>query len=218
MVKDPGDFYTLTVADLVPLERMGETLAEKLIANIESKKKLPLDIFLRALGIPELGKHVSKILADFGTLDKILKLKKEQLTEIHTIGERIADLVIEGLGEKRSLIDALLQYVTIRVPPVGVGRLEGGPLAGKSFLFTGSLLAMERHKAEKLVDAKGGSVASGVSQNLDYLVVGDGGGAGSKLDKAKALQEKGAKLRILSEKEFLKMVDENVIPAKAGIQ
>ncbi len=206
LVKDSADFYTLKVEELLPLERMGETLTQKLVANIESRKKLPLDTFLQALGIPELGKHVAKILGGFGNLDKIRKLNQEELAKIHTIGEKTAGMIVEGLKEKRPLMDALLKHVKME-PPKGVGRLLKGPLAGKSFLFTGSLVAMERPKAQELVESKGGTAASGISKNLDYLVVGGGGGAGSKLNKAKQLQQDGAKVRILSENEFIKMLE-----------
>lgn len=202
LVKEPADFFKLRADDLVPLERMGETLATKLIANIDAKRKLPLDVFLRSLGIPELGKHVAKILAGFGSLGHVFKLRKEELDAIPTIGERIAEIVVDGLGEKRSVIDPLLKHITI----TGVRHLKGGPLAGKSFLFTGALLAMPREQAQALVEAKGGITASGVSKNLDYLVVGAGGGTGSKLDRVKKLQQDGAKIEILSEKEFFQLV------------
>jgi DNA ligase (NAD+) len=102
------------------------------------------------------------------------------------------------------LIEKLLKYVhvgAVREPPP-----RKGALAGKKFLFTGALLAMERGKAEKLVEEKGGEIASGVTQDLDYLVVGAGGGAGSKLDKAKKLQAKGGKVKVISETEWKKMV------------
>ena len=203
IVEDPSDFYTLKTEDLLPLERMGETLATKLVENIRGKKELPLEIFLRALGIPELGKNVAKILSRFETLEKVLKVTREELTAIHGIGDKIAEMVVEGLKDKRVLIDALLKQVKVQK---GVAKKEGGPLAGKSFLFTGSLLAMERSKAQSLVEEKGGIATSGVSKNLDYLVVGDGGGGGSKLNKVKELQQEGATTRILSEKEFIKMV------------
>jgi NAD-dependent DNA ligase len=65
---------------------------------------------------------------------------------------------------------------------------------------------MERGEAEKLVEEKGGEIASGVTQDLDYLVVGDGGGAGSKLDKAKKLKKKGGRVEILSEGDWKKLV------------
>ncbi|MBI4125217.1 MAG: NAD-dependent DNA ligase LigA [Deltaproteobacteria bacterium] len=203
LIKEPADFYLLRTEDLVPLERMGETLAAKLVAHIDAKRKLPLDIFLRALSIPELGKHVAKILAGFGSLEKVLKLTQAELVSIHGIGEKIAAVVVDGLKEKRPLIDRLLKHIAVEK---GVRRLSGGPLAGKSFLFTGALLAMPREQAQAQVEAKGGTAASGVSKNLDYLVVGAGGGAGSKLDKAKKLQAGGAKTKILSEKEFKQLL------------
>lgn len=206
LVKDPADFYRLTADDLTPLERMGETLAAKLTANIDAKRKLPLDIFLRALGISELGKHVSKILAGFGSVERVLKLKKEKLDEIPTIGERIAVIVVEGLKEKKKMIARLLKHVAVEK---GIFKRKAqGPLSGKSFLFTGTLLAMPREEAQGLVEEKGGVAASSISKNLDYLVVGDGGGGGSKLGKVKKLQKKGAKVRILSETRFVKMIGE----------
>jgi DNA ligase (NAD+) len=166
---------------------------------------LPLDVFLCSLGIREFGKHVSQILArEFGTLERVLKVTREELSNIHSIGDIIAGEVVEGLKAKRPLIDKLLKYVTVQ--NADVRKNPTGPLSGKSFLFTGSMIAMVRGDAEKEVESKGGSIASGVTKTLDYLVVGDGGGAGSKLDKAKKLIEAGAKLKIISEEEFLKFL------------
>lgn len=203
LVKDAADFYTLKTHNLLPLERMGKTLATKLVTNIEMRRKLPLEVFLRALGIDELGKHTSKILADFGSLKKVLVISAKELDSVHTVGEKIARAVVQGLKEKRPLIDRLLKFVTIEE---GEPRKRGGLLSGKSFLFTGALLDMEREKAQALVEANGGVAATGISLKLDYLVVGDGGKAGTKLDKAKKLIAQGVKIQILSEKEFLKMI------------
>lgn len=210
-VQGPDDFYKLKRGDLLELERMGDVLASKLIRNIGGKRRLPLDVFLRALGIRELAKHASKILVrEFSTLDRILKATEEELSAIRTIGPVIAREVVEGLKKKRPLIEKLLKFVKIQTSPRPLrtpeGEKGGGlPLAGKKFLFTGSLLSMERGEAEKLVESRGGEIASGVTQDLDYLVVGEGGGAGSKLDKAKALQAKGGKIKILSESEWKRM-------------
>lgn len=202
-VQDPADFYTLKKENLLELERMGEVLATKLIGNIQGKKELPLDLFLRSLGIRELAKHTAKILAqEFGTLDRILKISEEELSAIHTIGPVIAKEAVEGLKKKRPLIDKLLKQV--RLSKTVVTQKTGGPLAGKKFLFTGSLVSMERSKAEKLVEEKGGEIASGVTKDLDYLIVGDS--AGSKLKKAQTLQSKGAKVQILSETELKQVI------------
>jgi len=203
LVTDPSEFYTLTKDQLMRLERMGDTLATKLLRNIEEKRGLDLDVFLRSLGIRELGKHASKILAGFGTLERVLKLDEEELSAIHTIGDVIAHEVVSGLKTKKSLIDRLLKQVKVRAAKVKKAK---GALAGKSFLFTGAMLAMERKEAQRLVEEKGGEAAQSVTNDLDYLVVGDGGGAGSKLQKAEKLQKKGGKVKIVGEKDFLKMI------------
>lgn len=209
-VKDPADFYTLKKGDLLELERIGEVLATKLVANLQAKREVPLELFLRSLGIRELAKHTSKLLVrEFKTLKRVLETGEDELAAIHTIGPVIAREVVEGLRKKRPLIEKLLRYVRVGAAPRGrpeEGRHGGLPLRGKKFLFTGSLLAVERSEAEKLVEERGGEIAGGVTQDLDYLVVGDGGGAGGKLTKAKTLQAKGGKVRILSEKEWKKRV------------
>lgn len=203
IVTDPSEFYELTVDELLDLERMGDTLADKLVRNVAAKRQLGLDVFLRSLGIRELGKHSSQILArEFGTLENIRNIEKERLSSIHTIGDIIAEEVVSGLKSKSKLIDRLLKHV--KILPFEKRKAEGGSLSEKTFLFTGSMVSMVRGDAEKLVEERGGTIASGVTKTLDYLVVGDGGGAGSKLDKAKKLQDEGVK--IISESELLKMV------------
>lgn len=202
-VQDPADFYALKKENLLELERMGEVLATKLIGNIQGKRALSVEVFLRALGIRELAKHTSKILVkEFKTLERIRTVTEAELSGIPTIGPVIAREVVEGLKEKKTLIEKLLRHVKIQK-----GEEGGlGPLQGQTFCFTGSLLSMERPKAEKLVEERGGEALSAVTQELDYLVVGDGRGAGSKLEKVKKLQSKGGKIQILSEGEWKKMM------------
>jgi len=204
-VTDPAEFYTLTKDDLLQLERMGDVLANKLVAAINDKRNLTLEVFLRSLGIREVGRHVSKILGEYGDIHKVMALKEEELSNIHTIGSVIAHEVVAGLKEKKPLIEKLLKQVKIKKVEVKA-KVKGGPLAGKKVLFTGALVTMERKEAQTLVEEAGGEAAEGVSRELDYLVVGDSGGAGSKLDKAKKIIADGGKMRILTEKEFLKMV------------
>jgi len=208
LVENPEDLYTLTKGDLLNFERMGEILATKLIRNIEGSRKIPLDQFLRALGIRELAKHSSKILVkEFGTLKKIQETSEEELSTIHTIGPVIAHEAVEGLKKKRPLIEKLLKHIAL----IEGAPVQKGPLAGKSFLFTGKLAAMERGEAEKLVEKHGGEIAGGVSKDLSYLVIGSEGyknrEKGSKWIKAEKLVEKGERLKLISEEEFLKMVE-----------
>ncbi len=204
-VLDPAEFYTLTKDNLLELERMGDVLATKLIGNIQAKRKLPLDLFLRSLGIRELAKHTAKILAqNFGTLEKVRSVSEEALSAIHTVGPVIAREVVEGLRKKSGLIEKLLKQVAVEAAPVtsGAERESAGPLQGKKFVFTGTLVSMERAKAQKLVEAQGGESQDSVTQDTDYLVIGDGGGAGSKLEKAKKIQSKGGKVKIMTESEW----------------
>ncbi len=203
-VTDPAELYELTAEELLGMERMGETLAAKLLRNIEEHRAIPLATFLQALGIRELGKHVAKILAGFETLGRVRALTEEELAEIHTIGPTIAHEVVEGFRVRAPLIEKLLKHVTIERG--AAARHATGPLRGKSFLFTGKLLAMPRGEAQKLVEEQGGEAAQSVTKDLDYLVVG-GGGAGSKLAKAEKLKQKGSAIEIISEKEFLNLVE-----------
>jgi len=202
LVVDAADLYALTVDELLPLERMGKTLAEKLVRNIQAKRDLPLAIFLQALGIPELAQHTAAILAKMGTMDRIMKVTEDELLAIHSIGPSIAKSVVHGLHEHKELIHRLLKQIKIVAAP----KAASHKLNDKSFLFTGALEHMERKRAQELVAQHGGVNASGVSKTLDYLVVGDGGGAGSKLTKAEKLVAEGAPLRILSESAFLKLI------------
>jgi len=205
LVRDPAEFFELTKEELLGMERMGERSASKLIGAVGAIKEIPLANFLQSLGIRELGKNVSLLLAGFGSLDRVLKLEEEELSAVHGIGEVIAREVVSGLKVRAPLIKKLLKHVS-----VGEGKAErvDGKFFRISFLFTGKMIAMGRNEAIKLVEGAGGMVAQSVTKGLDYLVVGDGGGAGSKLAKAEKLQEKGGEVQIISESEFLKMIEE----------
>ena len=206
-VKDSSDFFDLTEKDLLTFERMGEILAKKLVGNVQAKREMPLENFLQALGIRELARHSAKVLVnEFGALERIRQATEEELSAIHTIGPVIAREVVEGLKKKKVLIDKLLKRVKVSSMPAA----KKGPLQGKTFLFTGTLASMERSEAEKKVGEGGGEVASGVTKTLDFLVIGSEGyknrDKGNKWIQAEKLMEKGAKIRIISEEEFLKMV------------
>jgi len=209
LLREPADFYRLTWEQLATRERSGEKSAKKLIAQIDKKRSIPLATFLRALGLPELGKHVSSILAaQYRTLDRVLEATREQLQATHGIGDTIAASVVDGLRDARPLIDALRKVVTVE-PEAADDGSTNGPLSGMSFVFTGKMQEMSRSEAEKRVRALGGSVLSSVSKTLSYLVVGaDKSGPMSAKEKAatKAIEE-GAPLRILSESELLALID-----------
>jgi DNA ligase (NAD+) len=197
LVKSPADLYHLRREDVAALERMGEKSAQNLLDEIERSKHTTLDRFLTALGIRHVGEHTAKVLADhFGTVERFLEATEEELLQIRDVGPEVARAIVEFLADEsnRTLVRRLLEA---GVRP-RAERRRGGPLQGRRFVFTGGLESMTRSEARQLVERLGGTVASGVSKNVDYVVVGSE--AGSKLDKAKSLG-----LRILSEAEFLKL-------------
>jgi DNA ligase (NAD+) len=205
LLREPADFYRLGADDLAKLERSGDKIAKKLVAEVDKKRTLELPVFLRALGIAELGKHVSTILTDrYLTLDAILAVTEEELAATHGIGETIARTVVAGLRNQRERIDALRQYVTIAVPK---HEADGGsrPLSGKTFVFTGKLQTLSRSEAEQRVRALGAGVLSAVNASLTYLVLGreKDGAKSTKQKAAEKLVAQGAAIQVLSEDELV---------------
>jgi DNA ligase (NAD+) len=224
ILRSPEDFYALSWERLATLERCGEKVARKLVAEVEKKRRIELATFLRALGIPELGKHVSRILADrYSTIDAVLAATETELSQIHSIGETIARSVVTGLQHEGELIAALRRHVTFgdrTAPAIG----ETGPLQGKSFVFTGKLTRLDRAKATEEVERRGGTVVDSVSAALTYLVQGERAGAtpSTKEKAARRLAEKGAAVKVISEGDFIALIGaekgeaEPAPPAKTG--
>lgn len=216
LVRSPADLYTLEAKKLREIDRVGERLATKLVAEVEAHRSLPLEVFLRSLGVDELGKHVSKILAnEYKTLETVLKVRADELASIHSIGDVIAKSVTEGLSRARPLIDELLQHVTLQPVEEVVADAQGakvgtGPLLGQSFVFTGKMATLERKAAQERVLSLGGAAPDSVTKNTSYLVIGDDKSEGKKSSKEKTadkLVASGAALKIISESEFLAMVE-----------
>ncbi len=204
LLRQPADFYKLTVTDLTQLEGVGETLASKLVKRLAERCILPLDVFLTALGIPSLGRQTAKVIAKkFRDFQRIMAAERTEFSEIPGIGEVTAESIFVELHSRPEIFE-LFEFVTIQNPedlPI-----EETPVSGKTFLFTGSLMSMTRSKAEALTEEKGGEISGSVNKELDYLVVGDGGGAGSKLEKALKLQEKGGKVQIITEAVWMNLL------------
>ncbi len=204
LVSESADFYNLTVEALMGLERMGEKLASKLVRNIQGARSLGLANFLSALGIREIGRQVAIALAQhFGSFKAIQQADEETLTEVDMVGPVIAKELIEGLQYRADSIQRLLKEISIEAPVMVAAT---GPLSGKKFCFTATLEAMSRNEAQQKVEFLGGSATSSVTKNLNYLVVGATGKAGSKLSKAQKLIDAGAELQVLDEAAFLKLV------------
>ncbi len=217
-LRQPADYYTLTVDQLAKLDRSGEKLAKKLVAEVDKKRTLDLATFLRALGFPELGKNVSKILSEkYRSLDDVLKVTEEEFSQVHGIGDTIARAVVQGLKDGAPIIDALRKHVTVRdfVPPAApaaaAAGAKGSVFSGMTFVFTGKMGSLERKPAEDLVASLGGTALDAVNKALTYLVVGDLKKPGEKSSKEKAAEKHvaaGAPIKIISETDFLAMVEE----------
>jgi DNA ligase (NAD+) len=202
LIKDPGDIYSVTKEELVTLERMGPVLADKILKNIEASKGRNLDRLLFALGIRHVGGEIAQLLsAHFHHLDALIDASAEEIRNVEGIGPKIADSVHSYFRDeqKRAIIEKLrraganFEYKRPR-------RIEG-PLTGQSFVFTGTLGAMPRGKAESLVASLGGDATSSVTRKTTYLVAG--ADPGSKLQKAQTygvnVLDEGAFMRILRE-------------------
>jgi DNA ligase (NAD+) len=209
LLRTPADFYTLKWQDLAALERGGEKMGKKLVAEVDRKREVDLATFLRALGVAELGKHVSAILAErYSTLDAVLAVTEEELAGTHGVGETIAHAVVSGLLEVRPAIEALRKHVTVSETRT---QAQGGrPLSGKSFVFTGKLQTLARSEAEQRVRALGGAVLSAVSKSVSVLVLGQekDGAKSTKQKAAEKLLAAGEPIKILSEDELLALLAE----------
>ncbi len=199
LVRNFADLYRLSREELLACERMGEKSTDKLLAAITASKERPLARFLFALGIRNVGEHLAKLLAaQFGTLEELAAASHDQLLALHEVGPQVAESVVDFFAnEANKQLLAELQEAGVR-PRAGEKR-SGGPLAGKTFVFTGSLEIFKRKEAQQLVESHGGRASGSVSKKTDYLVAGRD--AGSKLDRANELG-----VTVLSEEEFQEML------------
>jgi DNA ligase (NAD+) len=214
LVRSPADLYTLDRATLARLDRMGDASAQHLVDEMNARRTLTLPVFLTALGIDDLGPTVAEALAGhFHTLDALRAEHPAALADVHGIGEVTASSIVEGLKQSAVVIDGLLRHVTIVDKPAV--KDSGSPLFGRSVVFTGTMATLDRKSAQKKVQARGGRTPSSVTADLDYLVIGDEGspllGAGEKSTKHKAAEKlvaKGSRLQIVSERDFLVLLEQ----------
>ncbi len=200
MVKSVADIYDLTVDKLLELERMGEKSAGNIIRNIDNSKKNPLPRVLSSLGIRFVGERTAVFLAEaFGGMDAIAHASREELQQAEEVGPKVAETVFQFFREphNQKLIERLraaglqFEYQTTRP--------KAGPLHGLTFVITGTLPSLSREEAKRLIEAAGGKVTSAVSKKTDYVVAGSD--AGSKLDKAQALE-----IKVVAEQQLLDLI------------
>jgi DNA ligase (NAD+) len=210
IVRRISDLFELDAAALGALERMGDKSAANLAAELEGAKRTTLPRFLVALGIPNVGSTVAELLAGaFGDLDPLAAAGAEALEAVPGVGPVIARSVADFFANPRNREEmARLRTLGVRWPEVPRrAASEGGPLAGKSFVLTGTLPGLSREEATRRIQAAGGKVVSSVSKKTSYVVAGDE--PGSKLRKA---QELG--VAVLGAAELEALLAEAVAPAR----
>lgn len=206
LVSDLADLYELRTEDLEQLEGFARKSAQKLVDQIQSRRKTTLQRFLYALGIPQVGSHVATVLArHFDTLDELMEASADDLLAINEIGPHIARSVVSFFGEDEnrrmlaSLRDAGIELTNPLAEPTSQ------PLEGQTFVFTGALDRWTREEAQRLVERLGAQASSSVSGNTDYVVAGPG--AGQKLDEARDRE-----IPVLDEAAFIDLLENYDIP------
>ncbi len=213
LIRTPGDLFRLGErrAEIETREGWGKQSAAKLIAAIESRRRILLDRFIYALGIRQIGQATAKLLArNYGSLAAFRQAMIEahdpespayqELDSISGIGESVAADLIGFFAEPHNIevLDDLAREVRVEEVAVPAGAASS-PVAGKTVVFTGTLETMTRHEAKARAEALGAKVAESVSRKTDYVVVG--ADAGSKAAKAATLGVKS-----LSEAEWLELI------------
>jgi DNA ligase (NAD+) len=207
-LKDVADIYTLKDHrdEMLQMEGLGEKAVDKLLKSIEDSKTQSLDRVIKALGIPGIGRHVGKSLAQY----------YPQIYSLHNIKASVLRDDFEGIGEVSALaISNFFSSADGWALIVKLGKLglkmessyffdtksdEKKPLADLTFVITGTLPTLKREEAAMLIEKHGGKVSSSISKKTNYLLCGEN--AGSKLDKAKTLG-----VKVLNESEFKNMIN-----------
>jgi len=200
LVHEEADLYTLSLDDLLKLEKIKEKSAGKLLAAIEKSKKTTLARFIYALGIRHVGEFIAAVLANrFKGIERLMHATEAELLATEGIGPQIAESVITYFDDPRNrerLHRLMEQGVQLEAPPVP----PSSPLAGKTFVMTGTLSSLKRSEAKEIIAGHGGRVATSVGKGVDYLVVG--ASPGSKLTKARDLG-----ISLLNEDAFLALLN-----------
>jgi len=198
-VSEPADLYRLTVEQLAGLDRFGPKKAQNLVSALAASKHPPLDSFIYAIGIPNVGRKTARDLAArFGSMEALQRADEEALTAVDEVGPIVAQSIIGFFADADNL-RMLAALNDVGVEPRAPEAPKSGPLTGMTVVLTGTLSTMTRSEAEKLIEQLGGTAASSVSKKTSLVVYGES--AGIKLEKARLLG-----VRTLNEAEFLSMI------------
>jgi len=197
LIRGPGDIFRLNANEIAEREGWGEVSANKLIAAINERRRIALDRFINALGIPQVGQATARLLArhyrslmhwrsEMEEAQDPESSARAHLLDVHGIGEDMAADIIGFFAEphNREVLDDLAREISV-LDYEAPAQASQSPLAGKTVVFTGGLESMSRSEAKARAEALGANVASSVSSKTDYVVIG--ADAGSKAAKAAQL-------------------------------
>jgi len=205
LLKDIPGIYKLNFEEIGKLEGFGKKSIDNLQQAIEVSRQQPLHRLIYGLGIRFVGETTAKTLAN--AVENILDFAnktEEELQQLEDVGIKVAKSIYlffhneQNIEMLHQLQELGLQFKNEKKESVGADTLSG-----QTFLFTGTLNKLKRSEAEALAEEKGGTIVSGVSSKLNYLVVGED--AGSKLEKAKKINT----IKIITEDEFLLLINSN---------
>jgi len=204
LVKDYADLYSLTVEQILPLERMAQKSAENLVNGVQKSKEIPFERVLYAIGIRYVGETVAKKLAKhYKNINAIKNASIMDLIMVDEIGEKIAQSVIEFFEnqENVAILERLKQFgvqleLIEKFNPNATSKLEG-----KTFVVSGVFELFSRDDLKKAIEDNGGKVGSSISSKTDFVIAGENMGP-AKLEKANQL-----KIAIISENDFQAMLN-----------
>lgn len=187
IIRTPAELFKLGVAKLAALDRMADKSAANLVAALEAARHTTLARFIFALGIRHVGEATAKDLArHFGTLDNVMAASTEELLAVPDVGPIVAQSIANFFGEPHNVeVIEQLRAAGVTWPESEPAAAAPLPLAGKTFVLTGTLPTLSRDEAKSMLEEKGAKVAGSVSAKTDYVVAG--ADAGSKLAKAESL-------------------------------
>lgn len=197
-VKSFADIYRLREGDFEEVEGFKDKKISNLLSAVDKSKKVSLDRFLYAIGIPNIGRKAASQLADaFYTLDGVIAAKSDAIASLDDFGAVTAQCVLDYFADSKHMSDIndlLAQGICFEEKQV-----RTGVFSGERVVLTGSLTSLKRSKAKSAIEDNGGSVSDSVSKSVTLVIAGED--AGSKLDKAKKLG-----IRVIDEAEFLRML------------
>lgn len=202
LITNYADLYTLTVEDVLPLERMAQKSAENLINGVAASTQIPFERVLFALGIRYVGETVAKKLAKhYKNIEAIRTASQEELVAVDEIGEKIAESVVAFFSKEENLdlVNRLQSYgVQLEISAEKLAN-QTELLAGKTFVVSG-VFEMPRTELKKLIEDNGGKVGSSISSKTSFLVAGD------KMGPSKRAKAEKLGVPIISEQEFMAML------------